>query len=254
MSLVFILLYVAAASYAEQMHDYVSKKVWEQISPFLLPPDHPIKGRLDRLFSSSRVILNLKTLKAAGFQTHGPRRFTRLIVAKHPEFPGYIFKLYVDAQRNHKDKPDYYYWLKRVKGARLIYRLITENHLDQWFKVPQKWIYPLPPEPSPPSVFLRKNFILVQEDMDVLEEKENEACWESERVSFALLSDLFFILQKTGLADCAKPHNIPFSRDGKIAFIDTQTYHQWPVKWKEMVHYLSAPNRTYWKELIENEE
>ena len=92
----------------------------------LLPVTHPIKPTLDFIFSQSRVILNLDTLEQAGFDYSKPRRFTDLIVATHPALPGYIFKLYLDAQRFHKDKPENYFWMLRVQGSGLV-----NNRLQQ---------------------------------------------------------------------------------------------------------------------------
>ena len=90
-----------------------SKKVRAAVAPYLVPSDHPIKGVLDVLFTTSRVILNLDTLHKAGFAKTSPNKFTRVIVTAHPAIPGYVFKLYLDAQRDHKNMPESHYWLLR---------------------------------------------------------------------------------------------------------------------------------------------
>ncbi|MGK5594912.1 MAG: hypothetical protein ACSNEK_06105 [Parachlamydiaceae bacterium] len=107
--------------------DGIELAALKQGHPYVLPKDHPIHVSLDALFSQSRATLNLKTLKKAGFQASKPRKFTKLIVAKHPSFPGYLFKLYLDAQRHYKDLPEYHYWAARIKGAQLVRKCIEDH-------------------------------------------------------------------------------------------------------------------------------
>lgn len=228
---------------------YVSQKTWNKVSPYFLPEDHPVKADLDLLFSCTRVILNLETLEEAGFIAPHVQKFTRTVVTRHPGFPGYIFKLYLDAQRYFKET-EWECWIRRVSGAQATQTAIDARGLQNLFKVPKKWIYPLPPEPSPSDDFIRKNFILVEEDMDLCEKKLNESLWGGHRVSSALLDEFFYILETVGLNDSAKPHNASFSNDGRIAFIDTEWHHHWPVAHKALTPYLSSANRAYWKRLI----
>ncbi len=228
---------------AEQTSDNVQIAV----APYLLPDNHLIKPALDALFSSSRVILNLDTLEEAGFTKTKPRKFTKLIVTSHPDFPGYIFKLYLDSQRYYKDLPEHHYWILRAKGVKKIRREISARELETLFKTPHKWIYALPQHPRPPEGYYTKQYILVEEDMDLLSDEENKALWASDAVTTEVLDHLFAILNKIGLRDCAKPDNIPFSRDGRIAFIDTQTFGIKNVRYEKLNDYLSKPNQAYWK-------
>lgn len=228
---------------------YVSEDVWDQVSPYFLPEDHPIRPILDQIFSYYRVTLSIKSMKKAGFIHPKPRKWTHLIVTKHPDLPGYIFKLHLDAQRHYKKKPEYIHWIKRIQGAHAIDKKIQKYHWEHLFKVPEKWIYPLPEEPSPPKEFIRKNFILVEEDMDIFDDKENYGKWRSDWITADKLDSIYIILEELGLHDCAKPDNIPFSKDGRISFIDTETTQEWPVLYKKLTHYLSPPMRSYWKHL-----
>jgi hypothetical protein len=52
-------------------------------------------------------------------------------------------------------------------------------------------------------------------------------------------------LRKLGLNDCAKPDNIPFCSDITIAFLDTQTHHQWPILYHRLTPYLSLEKSVY---------
>ncbi len=216
---------------------------------FLMPDNHPIKPLLDALFSTCRVLLNLDNLKKVGFDYAKPRKFTNLIIAKHPALPGYIFKLYLDAQRYHKDKPEQHFWKLRVQGARLVRQEIEKYHLQDLMKVPLKWIYQLPKRPIPPKGYVTKHYILVEEDMQLLSKEENEKIWASTYVTPQHLHAVCLVLRNVGLCDCAKPDNMPFSIDGRIAFIDTQTHGE-EVNCNNLTAWLSAENQAYWELLI----
>jgi hypothetical protein len=212
---------------------------------FLLPLNHPIKPSLDYLFSLTRATLNLDTMKKAGFEVCGPRKFTNLVIAKHPAIPGYIFKLYLDAQRYHKNKSEEHFWVLRIEGALKIRNLIESYGLQCYLKVPQKWIYKLPNKSSVQKGYFRKDYILVEEDMNLFSDEETEMLWKSPAVSHDLLNALVLVLSHVGLSDCVKPDNIPFSKDFKVAFIDTQTHGE-HVSLKEFKSYLSEENQAYW--------
>jgi hypothetical protein len=220
------------------------------LAPYLLPEDHPVKHKLDKIFSKNSVLLNLKTLRNAGFLKAKPRPFTELIVTKHKKIPGYIFKLYLDCQRYNHQKPEYQLWIQRIKGANKVRKTIAELGFDREFKVPKKWIYILSKTPCCEIGYYKKQTILVVEDMQLLTKENNDKKWGSDQVSQGLLDHLYLILKKTGLSDGAKPDNIPFSVDGKIAFIDTQSHHE-KVKYHRLVKWLSKENKEWWRNLIE---
>ena len=56
-------------------------------------------------------------------------------------------------------------------------------------------------------------------------------------------------LTEEGLKDSVFPDNIPFTKDGKMAFIDTEHHHLWPVDYYRLERYLSPEMKTYWKNL-----
>lgn len=223
-----------------------SSSVRAYVASYLMPEDHPIKAPLDSLFASSRVIFSMDTLVKAGFRKTAPRKFTKLLVTSHPAFQGYIFKLYLDVQRFHKDLHEYTFWVMRCRGAEKIREQIQEHGLGSMFKVPRKWIYALPKKPAPPEGYYTKYYILVEEDMGVVSDRENESLWASDYVTPDLLDGLYHILRSVGLHDCIKPDNIPFSSDGKVAFIDTQTFDA-KVEFGEFTRCLSPANQVYWR-------
>lgn len=221
-----------------------------KVVPYLLPADHPAKEILDQIFSKSRAILNEKEMEKAGFIKPIPRKYTHLLVVKHPKLKGYVIKAYLDAQRYFKNQPEYEHWIKRIQGAHLIRQYVEENELNGLFKVPQKWIYILPNQPTPPAEFLKKYTILIEEDMHILSRKANLAMWKSECVNEEFLTILHKLLKKLGLKDCAKSDNIPFCLDGRIAFIDTETFNSRKVLFKKLTPYLSSSMKLKWKKLI----
>lgn len=227
-----------------------TQEAWNRVSPYLLPADHPIRDQLDAFFMQSRCTFSEDTFKAAGFSKWKPRLFTRLIVAKHPLFPGYVFKLYYDTQRFYQSEYEWEIWSKRVEGANLVAEEVEAQGWQAYIKTPKKWIYPLPTYPKPPKGYLPKHFILIQEDMDLLSDEDNQAKWKSSEVTFDDLTRVHHIIKKIGLSDCAKIQNAPFAKDGRVAFIDTQTFNQKEITWDSLDKYLSPENKKFWRQLI----
>lgn len=226
----------------------LSQEVKEAVAPYLLPDDHPIKPTLDTIFSD-RPTFNLESLAKAGFQKAKPRKFTKLIVTRHPELPGYIFKFYLDTQRFYKDSPEHELLIMRAKGAELVRNKIISLGLENIFKVPRKWLYALPATNTMVDSYYPKSFILVVEDMDILSTHENKKMWKSEVITYQLLDYVFILLDELGLDDSAKPDNIPFSKDGRIALIDTEAFDRYPILYKKLNRSLSNSNQQYWKEI-----
>lgn len=225
-------------------------KAREAIRPHELPVDHAVRSLLNKLFKKSRVIKNPESLERAGFNISGPRKFTGLIVAKHDKTPGYIYKIYTDIQEYYKNVPEYKVWLMRIEGARRIREYVEERQWGDQFKVPQKWIYIIPEGSYVDKGYYVKETVLVEEDMDLLSKKDNLKMWKGDFVTPALLDQIYSILKDIGLLDCAKPDNIPFSTDLKIAFIDTQTFDASIVSYERLTPFLNKPNKKHWRHLI----
>jgi len=232
-----------------ERNPFVEDAVWNRVSPYFLPEDHPTKSVLDHIFSQARVSLSVKSMRKAGFTNVKPQGNTNVIVAFHPDLPGYVIKMYLDAQRYYHDEPEYDNWVSRIEGAYAIKREIEENDLGHLFKVPIKWIYPLPAEPTLPREYLRKNFVLIEDDMEIFTNKANAQKWKGKEITEELLGALYCLVKVVGISDGVKPSNIPFSQDGRIAFVDTQLYHQWPVKYHQLTPFLSPDMQRYWKRL-----
>lgn len=227
------------------------EKAQKIVSSYLMPEDHPIKAELDACFKKSRVTFNLESLKKAGFNRSFPRKYTRLIVTKHSKFPGYIFKLYLDVQRYHSDEFEFVQWAARVEGGIKIREYIQAAGTEELFCVPDAWIYQLPDKPKCPEGYIPKNYILVEQEMNLISSEENEQLWKSDEIAKETLENLFCMIADIGLEDCLKPDNLPFTEEGRIAFIDTESYGK-KVKFKHLIPFLSESNQDYWKHLINN--
>ena len=229
---------------------YLTKKIKNLVTDYMMPANHPIKDDLDRIFSKSRVFCDFDSMKAAGFADAKPQHNTRLIVTRHPNFPGYVFKVYLDKQSYFHKIPEYENWVKRVKGARAIEKSIQKHGYGHLFKVPKKWLYQLPDNPSPPKKYLRKLFILVEEDMDIFSREENNLLWGSDFVTTDLLDAFFKILCDVVLQDTTTG-NCNFAHDGRIAFVDTESCFKHTIKHYHIMQFLSPEMKKYWLSLFQ---
>ncbi|MEM1282658.1 MAG: hypothetical protein AAGG81_03810 [Chlamydiota bacterium] len=226
---------------------HIPESVWNTVSPYFIPEEHPVKPKLDQIFSvSRRIISSSESLKKAGFKNTKPGKWKGTIVASHAKLKGYLVKMYSDDQTN---EIEWAKFLDRIRGALAVKEVIDLHNLHDLFKVPNKWIYPLPENPAPATGKPRKNFILLVENMDLISKKGNLTKWKRSDFPKKFLNKLFIILQELGLRESVYAFNLPFSVDGKIAFVDTEYHHMWPINYRSLLQYLSPSNQEYWKQL-----
>lgn len=225
---------------------YVSEEIWNELQPYFLPENHPAKTVLDRIFKH-RILESRTAMRKAGF---GILRHPQneMIIAKHPRLKGYLIKAYLD----NKEIKEYYWWKRRIDGVRQVQNCIDRHRYNSIMKTPKKWVYPLPPEPSPKSENVsRKNFILIVEDMHILTRKKNRSAYKK-KMTPALLHALYIVLTENLLIDSIYASNIPFCHDGKIAFLDTEHFNndKRPFELWKIAQYLSPDMHAYWDQLI----
>jgi hypothetical protein len=229
-----------------ERHPDIDIKVWEKLSPYFLPRELPIRSKLDALFSQ-RVSQSSETMRAAGFKKPSRRPFSNMVISKHSKLKGYYIKLFTDDMSCPQE------WNKlmdRIRGAAAASKVIKKHHYENYFKVPKKWIYPLPIQPEPSIRCQRKYFILVAEDMNIFKKKENYKRWEGSIMSLKRLEALFTVLKEAGLGDCNRAFNVPFCKDDKMAFIDTEVYGR-HVNFDIMKKYLSTKMQDHLQLLID---
>lgn len=228
--------------------DHVEPEIWKKVKPYFLPKDASIRPILDDIFSNSRVIFDLQSMLDAGF-IPTPIQGGRAIVMRHPALEGYIIKTYLDTVPH--TRFDWDSWINRITGANLIRKMINENGWRSKFKVAHKWIYPLPESSIPPEgAIMRHNFVLVVQDMDLAPYEETRTRW-FELNNTKVLDVLYKITRKLGLRDCMRPRNIPWSNDGKIVFVDTESFDKDHVPFSQFNKRLNPDMLKYWIKLTD---
>jgi hypothetical protein len=227
----------------------ISQETWESVYPYLLSEYDELKFKLDEIFNESRVTLNSRTLSDAGFTNVKPRKFSRIVVARHPQFPEYVFKIYLDEQGHKSDEAALYLLIRRVQGALAVQNCIDKHELHANFKVPKKRLYLLPETPMKKKRHSNKQFIIVEEDMNILDKDSNKKAWKSSKITEQSLLGLYYILSEVGLVDCCRIENIPFSEDGKITFIDTEMFGFNSVPARNLKKVLPSNMRRFWSSL-----
>lgn len=226
---------------------HVSREVWKELEPHFLPKKHPAKEALDLIFSEKRVTHSAETFTEAGFTITRLNRPNNAVVSGHPKLKGYLIKAYLDTQL---EIPEWEMWLRRIKGIKKIQKCIDRHQFTE-FVLPQKWIYPLPIDPSPPleENIHRKNFILVVEDMEILDKRENPKAYK-EKMTSELLEDIFVVMTECQLTDCVWIGNMPFTKSGKITFIDTELFKNGIPEFERLKKYLSPPMQEHLDRLL----
>lgn len=230
---------------------YVSEELWMEVQPYLLPERHPAKKKLDKIFNKVRATLSPEAMKSAGFKCK-LRQPNHLVAAKHRLLKGYLVKVFMDSQTMIPEE-EAYFWIHRIKGAHLIRDSINRHKYNAIMKVPQKWIYPLPKNPPlPDGDYFRRNFILVVEDMQILNDDKNTRYYRK-KMTPELLEALYTMLTENVLIDSIYINNIPFSYDGRIAFIDTEHYLTdiKPLRLHRLTYRFSKKMQYYWEKLIQ---
>lgn len=216
----------------------------EIVRPYLLTDSHPLKKRLDLIFSIQGILKNRDSLMRAGFNVSPTRKWNNLYVAKHSILCGYIVKLFVDDQQGIQEWDN---WIARIEGAWSIQAAIERHGYEKFFKVPKKWIYQIPRKQSGDH---DKQYVLVVEDMDIHDEERNRKKWkDTHYITKERLDALYCLLKEEGLIDSVYIDNIPISRDGRITFIDTEHVHGWPVNYSRLNNFVPQELKAHWKAL-----
>lgn len=226
---------------------YLKDKEWIELQDYLIPDDHPMLKKLDKIFQKRRVTQDVVSMVKAGFTFIQTNKAHKIFVCRHEQLPGYIVKAYLDNEGGtHAERMTTFdrHLLRRIRGSRLIKASIKAHHLESLFTVPTKWIYLLPDEPAPEKNFRRNLFIIIEDDVNI----DPSIKWDDERVDETILTGLFTIMTEVGLGD-VQPRNCPFTKEGKVAFIDTAGYEK-PLKFHKMNDRFTPEMQKFWDELV----
>jgi hypothetical protein len=221
-----------------------------RIAPHLLPLDHPMKPKLDAIFSQSRVLESPRTFADAGFEIiAGPMQFSYVIVARHPEVPGYVFKLYLDSAKRSRHGVPHWKWLvRRCEGAKGIRNIIKRKKI-QHFVIPDKWLYVLPTYPFA-KVSKPETVVLMETDMELVHNHTTMEKWRTE-VTREHLDELYSIL-KHGYAGASTRNlyaNVLHTQHGKFAFTDTEDPKR-KVSLRVLQKFFSPEMAKYWLSIV----
>lgn len=234
-----------------EKNEFVDKDAQKKIRPFLLSFRHPMRKILDSLCHKQRITADEETFARAGFKTlkTGPRSFVR--VARHPQLPGYLVKVFLDTVLEEKRGKASWKWLvQRCEGAEKIRAVIHKKKIKN-FVVARKWIYCFPEEPSPPldEAHTRHLALLLVTDMHLVPKDENLHAWKT-IITPEHLDELYTILSRAR-GSSYRPDNIAYTKKGKFAFIDTE-YPSHGPDYDSIRKYLSPEMLEYWDKIVKN--
>lgn len=233
--LIFIISCFGAFFNAER----VNSRFEERAAPYLLPEGHPLREWLDATFSTVRILESEATLREAGFEilTCLPKHPA---VVKHPSAPGYVFKMYLNSEKKYpRENISSSQWLLyRCIGADILRQWI-EQHNIQHFVVPEKRLYVLSCTAAHPVV-------LIATDMEIEDRKETCRAWKT-LATKEHLTELYSILEQ-GYGSVNLPGNIPYTKHGKFAFIDTEKIRQ-KHKLRRVKRHLAESMHEPWDQL-----
>jgi hypothetical protein len=213
-----------------------------------MPRKHPLYSKLEELFKNGEVLKNQATFEKAGFKTLYLRPTGHVRIAKHARFPKYIFKVYLDSEFKQKGELTNDQWLtQRCYGAAQI-RTLIEKYAMKYLKVPNKWLFQVRKDKKIDSK--KSKFILVADDMQILSREKSKEAW-LRKATPTHIRELYIML-KHGYGSGALPINVPFTKFGTIAVIDTEygrrTFHLPDIK-----RHLSLKMHKEWDKLLGQE-
>ena len=227
--------------------DHMRSKMFD----YLIPIGHPIKAKLDSIFSQSRVLENERTLVEAGFEVLvPPLANSYIIVARHPEIPGYVFKLHLDSEnRSRKQLPHWIWLVRRCAEAKKIRKIIKRKNI-RYFVVPHKWLF-VPPVYPYSSALNPQVVIVVETDMQLVSEEETRNKWKK-GIKSKHLDELYSIIKHGygGVSVLYLVENLPLTKNNKFAFIDTEGPQSDHLEFEFIKRYLSKEMQKYWDSLI----
>jgi len=168
-------------------------------------PQDPSSRDLALLFRDPGMFDSRGAWRSAGFEVLERSDSHKVMVARHASAAGYLFKKYTP-HKSLKDQHENYQC--RIEGARRVRELIADRGL-RGVVSPEKWLHDLP----------HASHVLIVEELTLMDQDATKQAYGD--ISKGTLHDLCVVLHAfPGLDSIAK--NLPFTTDGRIAFIDTE--------------------------------
>jgi hypothetical protein len=194
----------------------------------------PIVSLVQELFTDPKMFRSFGRFQDAGFSLvdHPPYK---CMVGRHKRARGYLFKKFSDERAADEQLSNY---MHRVEGAALIRSFIEERGFSR-VTVPRKWLYELP------TAFPARYLVIV-EALDIRPRLESQLSYAS--IGKTQMHELATVLYYfRGLSSTAS--NLPFTKDGQIAFIDTERWHHDKDFLRKIEVFLSPDRRKQAKEI-----
>lgn len=165
---------------------------------------------LKELFANPKMFASFDRFRAAGFHLVDHSE-TKIMAGSHKRLKGYLIKKYNNDRAGEDQLRNY---MHRIEGARLLRSFIAERKFRR-VVAPQKFLYELPAS-------FPERYLVIAEKLYLVPERDTERAYErlDSEQGRELATILFYF---RGLNSTAA--NLPFTEDGKIAFIDTERWH-----------------------------
>ena len=213
------------------------------MAPYLLPMNHRARGAMDVIFSRPGIIRNEASVKRSGFKIIHKQPKSHICVLKHPLLKGYLIKAYLDCENQ---IPRGMSGWKRLTTRCIIaekIRSIIDKHGFTSFIVADKWLYPLPMEPSSKG----QSVVLLVKDMEIFKPSDSAKAWKK-YASRRTIRELFEVFRR-GYGSAFLVGNLPYTRYGRFAFIDTE-FGKRRLPMIRLTKYFSPKMRAYWNALL----
>lgn len=220
----------------------------KEIAKYLIPSNHPYYSLLEAIFHHSRATSDQVSFLEAGFSIVDAVSTSGITLAKHPGFHGSLFKIYLDGVEHTRGNIPGWKWLvNRCEGAQNIRDLIVRKKL-KCFSVPDKFLYAFPREINPvwTTLYSPQPVLLLVTDMEILP-SESVNAWKTV-ITTQHLNELYEILSH-GYGTTSLPSNVPYTKSGKFAFIDTE-YPKRKLQYSAVKSWLSPEMSKYWDKLV----
>jgi hypothetical protein len=163
-----------------------------------------------KLFTDRRMFDSFDRFRDAGWKLVDHSE-NKIMSGSHKSVPGYFFKKYNNDKPGKKQIRNY---MHRVEGAKLLRAFIAERGFTT-VVAPHKWLYELPSD-------FPERYLVIAERIALVDRSDTEHAYG--RIGKTQMAELATILYYfRGLNSTAA--NLPYTEDGRIAFIDTERWH-----------------------------
>jgi hypothetical protein len=172
------------------------------------------------LFRDPQLFSSPSRWREAGFDVAGKGIWSGIMVASHPTVPDYLFKKYGDTVSLQAQLEN---CQCRVEGANKLRQFILDQRLTR-VVVPRKFLYELPSMFSSDGIAAH---VLIVERMPILSRSASKRMFRA--IPYDVLRELCLVMTAfRGLESGAR--NVPFTRVGQVAFVDTERWNKGPLK------------------------